>query len=76
MSVRSDMDRIRDQQLAAFMDAFRAANPDSEVPQVSYEHGWWCFRYRATGRVPSRVRTDRFLEMTERLIARVKDQTP
>jgi len=29
----------------SYLEAFRAANPGSKEPRLSYEHGWWVFRY-------------------------------
>lgn len=62
-------EKVRDD----FLAAFAAANPGKEPPTLTYEAGWWCFRYRITGMVADRVRQRRLEEMTARLRARVSD---
>lgn len=57
----------------AYLSAFCAANRDAldRVPLLTYENGWWCFRYRDDGsRVHQRVRHSRLREMTAGLEAR------
>ena len=52
-----------------YLEAFHAANPNPSggVPNLTYESGWWCFRYRMTGSIPSRVREAELLRMLDRL---------
>ena len=72
---------------AAALDEYRAAfaeanpDPNSEVPEISYEGGWWCFRDKYIGYSgvftnarPQRYRSRDFLSMTDRLRQRLIDR--
>jgi hypothetical protein len=65
----------RQWQKRLYLDAFRVANPDRDIPIVDYESGWWVFRSRRGERPERRVRTKEFAEMTFRLEERVKEVT-
>lgn len=56
----------------AFLAARLGANPGTEPPELTYENGWWCFRYRMTGMVPNRYRQAEVEQMLQRLLARAK----
>lgn len=65
-----DIDLLRNKYLAAFA----AAYPMKEPPFLTYEKGWWCFRYRMTGMIPNRYRTHQLQDMLATL--HYKAQTP
>jgi hypothetical protein len=57
--------------IAEFMVAWHRANPTHHgVPEVTYENGYFVFRY--DGNFSDRVRRSDLLRMTERLIERVQ----
>jgi len=55
--------------LESYLSAFRAANPDAydRVPRITYENGWWIFRYGDSDVIHSRYRTARLLHMRDAL---------
>lgn len=55
--------------ISDYLDAFRSANPDSEAPTISYDRGWFRFRYAIGYDAP--YRKVKMLSMTETLRSRV-----
>lgn len=49
-----------------YLDAFKAANPNSALPWLEFHAGWWKIGYGSIMR-PSRLRTSKLEEMTQRL---------
>lgn len=50
-----------------WLEAFKALRPAQPLPDLTYEVGWFVFRYTSTGRVPQRVRMAELWQMTRRL---------
>lgn len=65
-------ERSRERAQGNYLNAFAAANPDRELPILTYERGWWAFRYRSVGDlIDCRVRTSKLSAMTVALRRRV-----
>jgi hypothetical protein len=61
--------------IEGYLAAFNLANPGSEAPHVTYNKGWFEFRYGidGDGGRPSRYRHAEMIRMTGNLVARVAE---
>jgi len=60
---------------AEYLKAFIAANPDSPLPRLTYENGWWCISTGAKISVrDSRYRASDLHDMTKALRARAQQR--
>lgn len=62
-------EKLREDYIAAFASANPTTKP-TEVPQLSYENGWWIFRYPASTSIAARYREKAIIAITSALWAR------
>ena len=73
------MGERHDKMIADYLVAYHDANPANEPPSITYERGWFAFRYRATGGIPTRMRAREMEANMARLLWRIrmaKERTP
>jgi hypothetical protein len=68
---KESIDQLRN----SYITAFRRANGIAREPRISYENGWWVFRYGHDNHIDARYRTSKFIEITNRLVNRSKVET-
>lgn len=59
-----------------YLDAYRQANPDSTVPTLTYEGGWYVFRYAISGMTRACHRRAEMNQMLDNLKARISNPKP
>jgi hypothetical protein len=69
--VSDDKSRTTSTLIDEYIALFRKANPNTSAPTLTYEDGWFVFRYAATGLTPDRVRRAELVRLADRLRERV-----